>query len=181
MTRRNIELALLCVAAPIIVLLFGMLAANQSGALNLQTLGVPLGLFGAFIIAHITVRKLAPGADPAILPIAFALSGIGIAFVTRIAPYSDNTGIAVNQVVWLFVGIACMIAVLALSKNLEKLAHFQIIPMIVGFALLLSPLVPFLGQEIYGSRIWLSIGGFSFQPGEIAKIVIVLFLAAYLA
>ena len=181
MTRRAIELVLLCIAAPVIVLLFAMMAINQGLTLDLNTLGVPVGLFAVFIIAHIATRKLSPDADPAILPIAFALSGIGISFVTRIAPYSANTGIAINQVIWLFLGVVCMIAVLAISRNLDKIANYKYILMLLGFALLLSPLVPGLGQEIYGSRIWLHIAGFSFQPGEIAKIVIVLFLAGYLA
>lgn len=181
MTRRSLELVLLCIAAPLIVLLFALLDINQGLELNLSTLGVPVGLFAAFIIAHIAARKLSPGADPAILPISFVLSGIGIAFVTRIAPYNQNTDIAVNQVMWLFIGVACMIIVLAVSRNLDKIANFKYTLMIVGFALLLSPLIPGLGQEIYGSRIWLHIAGFSFQPGEIAKIVIVLFLAGYLA
>lgn len=181
MSRRSIELILLCVAAPVIVLLFAMMAVNQGQSLNMNTLGVPIGLFAVFIVAHIAVRKLAPGADPALLPIAFSLSGIGVAFITRIAPYSDNPNIGINQVVWLFVGVICMIAVLAIVRNPDKFAKYKYTLMIVGFALLLSPLVPGLGQEIYGSQIWLHIAGFSFQPGEIAKIVIVLFLAGYLA
>ncbi|WP_232050909.1 FtsW/RodA/SpoVE family cell cycle protein [Arabiibacter massiliensis] len=176
MTRRNIELVLLCVAAPLVALLFAMLAINEGQALNVNTLGVPAGIFGAFVIAHLAARKFAPGADPALLPIAFALSGIGIAFVTRLAP-----DLAVNQLLWLFVGVACMILVLVMFRNLDKVANYKYTLMIVGFLLLLSPLIPGLGQEIYGSRIWLGIGKFSFQPGEIAKIVIVLFLAGYLA
>ena len=176
MKRRNIELVLLCVAAPLVVLLFAMIALNQGQALNMNTLGVPVGIFVAFIIAHIAVRRFAPGADPAILPLAFALSGIGIAFVTRLAPK-----LAVNQVMWLFVGVACMVVVLVIIRNLDKIANYKYTFMIVGFLLLLSPLLPVIGTENYGSRIWLSIAGFSFQPGEIAKIVIVLFLAGYLA
>ena len=82
---------------------------------------------------------------------------------------------------WLFVGVACMVLVLVFVRNLDKVANYKYTLMIVGFLLLLSPLVPGLGQEIYGSRIWLHIGSYSFQPGEIAKIVIVLFLAGYLA
>ena len=176
MTRRNLELVLLCVAAPLVVLLFAMIALNQGQALNMNTLGVPAGIFVAFVIAHIATRRFAPGADPALLPIAFALSGIGIAFVTRLAP-----DLAVNQVMWLFLGVAFMVLVLAFVRNLDKVANYKYTLMIAGFLLLLSPLVPGLGQEIYGSRIWLSLGGFSFQPGEIAKIIIVLFLAGYLA
>ena len=176
MTRRNIELVLLCVAAPIVVLLFAMLAVNQGLALNATTLGGPIGIFVAFIIAHLATRKFAPKADPAILPIVFALSGIGICFVERLAP-----NLAMNQVMWLFLGVAFMVLVMALVRNLDKVANYKYTLMIVGFLLLLSPLVPGLGQEIYGSRIWLGIGKFSFQPGEIAKIAIVLFLAGYLA
>lgn len=176
MTRRNVELVLLLVAAPVVALLFAMIAINQGLALNMNTLGVPAAIFVAFVIAHLAVRKFASGADPALLPISFALSGIGIAFVTSLAP-----DLAVGQVMWLFVGVACMVLVLVLVRNLDKLASYKYTFMIVGFLLLLSPLVPGLGQEIYGSRIWLSIGSYSFQPGEIAKIVIVLFLAGYLA
>lgn len=176
MTRRNIELLLLCAAAPLVILLFALLAVTQGDTLGLKTLGVPAGIFVAFILAHLAARKFAPGADPAILPICFALASIGIAFVTRLAP-EEATG----QVVFLFVGVACMVAVLILLKNLDKLAEYKYTLMIVGFLLLLSPMIPGLGQELYGSRIWLSLGPFSFQPGEIAKVVIVLFLAGYLA
>ena len=176
MTRRNLELILLCVAAPIVILLFVMLALNQGAHLGLTTLGVPIGLFAAFIAAHVATRFLAPDADPAILPIVFALSGIGIAFVTRLAP-----NLAANQVIWLFVGVGAMVVTLIVSRNLEKLANFKYTLMLIGFVLLLSPLLPVIGTEHYGSRIWLSFGPFSFQPGELAKIVIVLFVAGYLA
>ncbi len=181
MTRRNIELVLLCIAAPLVILMFAMLAVNEGQALDLQTLGVPLGLFAAFVVSHIATRKLAPEADPAILPIGFALSGIGIAFITRIAPFSDSPNMAINQVVWLFVGVVLMILVMAFLKNPDRLANYKYTLAIAGVVLLLSPMIPGLGQEIYGSRIWLHIGGFSFQPGELAKIIIVLFLAGYLA
>lgn len=177
MTRRNIELILLIVAAPVVVLPFAMLALNDGQALTANTLGVPLGIFAAFIVAHLSVRKFAPGADPAILPLSFALSGIGIAFVTRLAP-----NVAARQVMWLFLGVACMVAVLALLRNVDKLANYKYTLMIAGFILLLSPMLPLIGQEVNGSRIWLGIPGvISFQPGELAKIAIVLFLAGYLA
>ena len=181
MTRRNIELILLLVASPLVILMFAMLAINEGQALNMQTLGVPVGIFGAFIVAHIATRILAPEADPAILPISFALSGIGIAFITRVAPFSDSPNMAINQVVWLFLGVVLMIAIMAFLRNPDRLANYKYTLAIVGVILLLSPMIPGIGQEIYGSRIWLHVGGFSFQPGEIAKIIIVLFLAGYLA
>ena len=169
--RRNIELILLCVAAPLVVLPFAMLALNDGQALTMNTLGVPLGIFVAFVLAHLSVRKFAPGADPAILPLAFALSGIGIAFITRLAP-----DLAMRQVMWLFLGVVCMVVVLALLRNVDRLANYKYTLMIAGFVLLLSPMLPLVGQEINGSRIWLGIPGvISFQPGEIAKIAIAAF------
>ncbi len=176
MTRRNTELLLLILAAPLVILLYAMIVVNQGASLDVNTLGVPLGIFCAFALAHLAVRKWAPGADPAILPISFALSGIGIAFITRLAP-----DLAIKQLMWLYAGIICMVLVLVFIKNIDKVANYKYTLMVAGFLLLLSPMVPGLGQEIYGSRIWLSLGPFSFQPGELAKILIVLFLAGYLA
>ena len=176
MTRRNIELALLCIAAPLAILLFAMIALNQGEQLGWASLGVPVGIFACFVVAHLAIRRFAPGADPAILPISFALSSIGIAFVTRLAP-----DLAIRQVGWLFLGILFMVLVIVFMRNMDKTANYKYTLMIVGLILLLSPLLPGIGNEIYGSRIWLSVGGFSFQPGEIAKILIVLFLAGYLA
>lgn len=176
MTRRNIELILLCVAAPLVVLPFAMLAINEGQALNETTLGVPVGIFVAFVVAHLAVRKWAKDADPAILPLTFAISGIGITFVTRLAP-----DLAMRQVMWLFLGVFCMVLVLIFVRNVDKLANYKYTLLLLGLLLFLSPLLPGIGHEEYGSRIWLKLGSFSFQPGELAKILIVLFLAGYLA
>lgn len=182
MTRRNVELLLLIVAAPLVILMFAMMVLSGAGseegfqALSFNTLGVPIGIFLAFLLAHFAIRKLAPNADPALLPITFALSGIGIAFVTRLAPAA-----ATRQLIWMFLGVAALVLVLLLVRKLDRLSNYKYTLMIVGVLLLLSPMLPGIGEEINGSRLWLSIGGFSFQPGELAKIFIVLFLAAYLA
>ena len=82
-SRRNTELFLLIAAAFPVTLLYAMYVVFTGTALTFGTLAVPIGLFVAFAAAHIAVRLLAPGADPAILPVVFALSGIGITFVTR--------------------------------------------------------------------------------------------------
>jgi peptidoglycan glycosyltransferase len=164
----------LLAASAVIILLFVLAILNSGQPLTLRTLAVPLGLFVAFIISHLAVRWLAPNADPALLPLAFVLSGIGIAFVMRLAP-----SLAERQVIWLFMGIGAMIVVLLLVKSLRRLGQYKYTIMIVGLVLLLLPAL--IGVERMGSKIWLSFAGFSFQPGEIAKVLIVLFLAAYLA
>jgi len=174
MGRRNTELFLLCLGAVPVILLYAMYVVNDNVALSLSTLAVPIGLFVAFAMAHVAIRRLAPGADPAILPIVFVLSGIGITFVTRLAPSEAN-----GQVVWLFLSVVAMIAALFFVRNLDDLAHYKYTLGVIGVALLLLPML--VGTEIYGSKLWIFIGPFSFQPGELAKILIVLFLAFYLA
>lgn len=74
-----------------------------------------------------------------------------------------------------------MIATLAVVRNLDKLANYKYTLMIVGILLLLSPMLPVIGYESGGGQLWLRFGSFSFQPGELAKILIVFFIAAYLA
>jgi peptidoglycan glycosyltransferase len=164
----------LLAASPAVILLFILAIMNDGQPLTFQTLAVPLGLFAAFLASHLAIRKLAPNADPALLPITFALSGIGIAFVMRLSPV-----LAQRQILWLFLAIAAMVATLLLVPSIKRLARYKYTLMLLGIILLLLPAV--IGTEILGSKIWLSFFGFSFQPGEIAKILIVLFLAGYLA
>ena len=174
MSRRTTELLLLIASAFPVVLLYAMYVITSGAALSFQTLAVPLGLFAAFAAAHIAVRIFAPGADPAILPVVFALSGIGITFVTRLAPE-----MAMSQLLYLFVGVALMVGTLAVVKNLDMVKRYKYTLGAIGILLLVLPM--FIGTEIYGSKLWIKIGSFQFQPGEFAKVFIVLFLAGYLA
>lgn len=174
MSRRTTELLLLIAAAFPVTLLYAMYVVTTGAALSFQTLAVPLGLFAAFAAAHIGVRIFAPGADPAILPIVFTLSGIGITFVTRLQPDAS-----LGQVIYLFLGVALMVGTLAVVKNLEVVKRYKYVLGFAGIILLVLPM--FIGTEIYGSKLWIKIGGFQFQPGEFAKVLIVLFLAGYLA
>lgn len=174
MSRRTTELLLLIAAAFPVTLLYAMYVVTTGAALSFQTLAVPLGLFAAFAAAHIGVRIFAPGADPAILPIVFTLSGIGITFVTRLQPDAS-----LGQVIFLFLGVALMVGTLAVVKNLEVIKRYKYVLGIAGIILLVLPM--FIGTEIYGSKLWIKIGSFQFQPGEFAKVLIVLFLAGYLA
>ena len=174
MSRRTTELFLLLAASPIIILLFVLAIINDGRPLTLETLAVPIGLFLAFTVSHLAIRKLAPNADSGLLPITFLLSGIGIAFVMRLAPE-----LATRQIIWLFVAIAAMVLTLLVVPSVRKLGSYKYLLMLAGIILLLLP--AFIGTEHYGSKIWLNFGGFSFQPGELAKVLVVLFLAGYLA
>ena len=173
-TRRNTELLLLVFAAVPVTLLYAMYLVNMSVELSLSSLSVPLGLFGAFAVAHLAIRRLAPGADPAILPITFVLSGIGISFVTRLAP-----PMASSQLMWLFVAVAAMVVTLVAVPSIDDLAEYKYTIGAAGVFLLVLPML--VGTEHGGSKLWITFGSYSFQPGELAKVLIALFLAFYLA
>ncbi len=173
-SRRSTELLLLLATAPVVLLIFGLVTAQATEAFSPRDLTVPAGLIAAFLGAHIAVRFLAPAADPVLLPLTALLSGIGIAYVTRLDAASGE-----QQVIWLFVGVAAMVGTLIAVPSLERIARYKYTIMLVGLTLLVLPSI--IGVEINGAQLWLRIGGMSFQPGEVAKVLIVLFLAAYLA
>ncbi|MBS3956914.1 MAG: FtsW/RodA/SpoVE family cell cycle protein [Clostridiales bacterium] len=173
-TRRHTELLLLLAAAPVVLLVFGLVNARAAATIGFADLAVPAGLVAAFLGAHLAVRLLAPAADPVLLPLAALLSGIGLAFVTRLDPELGS-----RQLVWLLVSIGAMVATLAAVRSLERASRFKYTIMLVALALLVLPTL--IGVEVNGARLWLRFAGLSFQPGEVAKVLIVVFLAAYLA
>jgi cell division protein FtsW (lipid II flippase) len=134
--------------------------------------------------AHVAVRRLAPNADPVLLPVAAVLNGLGYVFIAGL-PDGPNMPsgemLARQQAVWTLVGIAAFVATLVLVRRPRDLERYRYTFALIGLGLLLLPLVPGVGREINGSRIWVSLGPVNFQPGEVAKVVLALFFAAYLA
>ncbi len=173
---RTTELLLLVAAAPAVLLVFGLVHASKGGALTWFDFAVPAALLVAFVVAHLSLRFLAPYADPIILPVVALLTGIGLAFVTRL-----DAKLAASQVVWVFAGVAALVITLAGVPSLERIARYKYTLMLGGVVLLVLPLVPGIGHEVNGAQLWLRLGPLTFQPSEIAKILIVVALAAYLA
>ena len=134
-----------------------------------------LSLF--YVGAHLVVRKTAPQADPLILPLAAVLNALGLAAVYRLSP--EEFGPA--QITWTVVGIGCFVATLLIVREFEALSRYKYILGFAGVALLLLPLAPGIGATINGARLWVALGPLSFQPGELAKVCLVSFFAAYLA
>jgi peptidoglycan glycosyltransferase len=173
-SRRTIELMLLLAAALPVLLVFALAAGAERGTLAPSDFLVPAGLLLAFGAAHLAVRRFAPGADPVLLPVTALLSGIGLAMVARLDP-----SLAGAQTLWLLAGVAVLCAALAFIPSLETLARYKYTIMLAALVLLLAPAL--IGTEINGAKLWLRIGSLSFQPAELAKILLVVFLAAYLA
>jgi cell division protein FtsW (lipid II flippase)/cell division protein FtsI/penicillin-binding protein 2 len=176
--RRNTEALLLAAATPIVLLVFALVHGATRGDVQAADLLVPAGLLLAFGLAHLAARRFAPGADPALLPLAAVLCGLGLAVLTRLDA-ADGGSLAPAQALWLLAGIAALVATLVLVPSLERLARFKYSIMLLALTLLLLPAV--VGREINGARLWIRFAGLSFQPAEVAKILMVLFLAAYLA
>ncbi|MGO4783603.1 FtsW/RodA/SpoVE family cell cycle protein [Cryobacterium sp. W22_MBD10_FK3] len=181
---RNLELFLLIIACGINL---GAVVLVQLGALGrIDTTLVLLGasLSGLVFAMHVVLRFVAREADPFILPIATLLNGIGIAMIYRIDIANEESGwasAAVRQTVWSGLAIACALAVILIIRNHRVLFRYTYVAGFVGVALLLLPLVPGLGREVSGARVWIGFGSFAtFQPGEIAKIALAVFFAGYL-
>jgi peptidoglycan glycosyltransferase len=133
-------------------------------------------LLGVLVGAHVVMRKLAPGADSTLLPLAILLNGLGYVMIARL---SDR--LAGLQTTWTFVGVAAFALTLIVVRRVNDLVRFKWIFFAVGAGLLLLPVVPGLGFSSGGARIWVSVGPINFQPGEFAKLALALFFAAYLA
>src|SRR5690606_2064425 len=135
-----------------------------------------LGVILALLIgAHIANRRLVPAADPLLLPLAALLNGIGYVFIARI-----NGDLAGLQASWTAVSIVGYVATLIVVRDVRALQRYRYTFGLIGVVLLVMPLLPVIGREYFGSRIWVSIGPVNFQPGEFAKIALALFLAGYL-
>jgi cell division protein FtsW (lipid II flippase) len=125
------------------------------------------------------VRLTAPYADPVLLPVATALNGLGLAMIYRI-DLASLTSHSTRQLLWTTVGVVLFAGVLVGLRDHRRLQAYTYTFGLAAIVLLLLPLVPGLGTEINGARIWIGIGGFSFQPGEVAKVALVIFFAGYL-
>ncbi|NEB79700.1 FtsW/RodA/SpoVE family cell cycle protein [Streptomyces sp. SID14478] len=190
-SRRNTELALLAFAVVIPVFAYANVGLAIDGSLPAGLLGYGLGLGLLAGVAHLVVRKFAAYADPLLLPLATLLNGLGLVVIWRLdqsdrlqrlgkLAYGAFSPSAPKQLLYSAIGIALFVAVLMFLKDHRILQRYTYISMVGAIILLLLPLVPGLGQNIFGAKIWIHIGGFSIQPGEFAKIVIAIFFAGYL-
>ena len=118
---------------------------------------------------------LAPTADPALFPSAALLAGIGFAVIYRLAP-----GQSAEQASWLAIGLCAFALTLAFVRDHRKLDGYTYTIGLVGVGLLLLPILPGLGREINGARVWIGLGPLTFQPAELGKVLIAIFLASYL-
>jgi cell division protein FtsW (lipid II flippase) len=180
---RNLELLLVLFAC---IIVGGSIALVQLGALGridptVLIIGASLGVLA--LAMHVVLRFVASEADPFILPLITVLNGLGIAEILRLDISRKVSGwesSGIRQIAWTAMAMLIAIAVILLIRNHRVLQRYRYVAMFVGIALLLLPMLPVIGETVNGARLWIRIGSFSFQPGELAKIALAIFFAGYL-
>ena len=173
--RRNSELALLILAILLAVGAYALVGLGLDGEVPVGLAGYGMLLVGGYVFAHLCVRWLAPQADPVFLPTAVLLAGLGFAVIYRL-----DASLAGAQTLWLLFGLGLFALTLLLVKDHRQLDHFTYTIGLLGILMLLLPLAPGIGRTVRGARLWVGIGPLQFQPAEIGKVLLVIFLASYL-
>lgn len=173
--RRRTELGLVLLAGLFTAAALTLASLGKIGEPPPGILGFGAAVLALLVLAHLAVRRLAPHADPVILPMALLLNGLGYVMIARL-----DERLAGLQAVWSAVGIAAFAGTLVVVRRVRDLERYRYTFLVVGLGLLLLPLVPGVGRNINGARIWIRLGPVGFQPGELAKIVLALFFASYL-
>ncbi|HTX01187.1 MAG TPA: FtsW/RodA/SpoVE family cell cycle protein, partial [Acidimicrobiales bacterium] len=182
--RRRSELGLLIVGAVVVLAAeilasFGVQSRTGSGALSLpdHLAELALGVAAFGVAVNFVNRRLAPDADPVMLPIVLVLNGLGFVMIQRIGSADSRPS---AQLEWSVLGVAAYALTLLVVRRTRDLERYRYLLAVLAFLLLVSPLLPKVGESINGARLWLHIGStIEFQPVEIAKILLVIFFASY--
>jgi cell division protein FtsW (lipid II flippase) len=190
-TRRNAELVLLVFAVLLVVAAEAIVEATRDGHLSSRLVTYAAVPIVIGVITHLVIRRVAPYADPLLLPIVVLLNGLGLVMIHRLdlglkqeAVQNGDTfagAAAPTQVVWTAIGVAVFVALILIVRDHRLLARYAYTIGLAGLVLLILPaLLPARFSEVNGAKIWIRVAGFSIQPGEFAKILLTIFGAAYL-
>jgi cell division protein FtsW (lipid II flippase) len=144
--------------------------------LSTGSLGYAVLFFALYLAAHVVTRLTVPLADPYLLPLAGLLTAIGLTEIYRLGPRD-----AFKQGLWIVIGVAVFAGTLVwLRGDYRRIESYKYLFGLSALVLLFLPLAPVIGQSVNGARLWVHVGGMQFQPGELGKIALIVFLAAYL-
>jgi cell division protein FtsW (lipid II flippase) len=181
--RRNVELVLLLLAIAIVLMAYLNVGLAMDGKFPPDLIRYGFGLTVLSLGFHMVLRWKASYADPLMLPIATLLNGLGLVMIHRLDVGNGYTGsrlLEPKQLIWSALAVLIAAGVIIVLRDHRQLRRFTYTAMALGLGMLLLPLVPGIGRNINGSRIWIGLGPMSFQPGEVAKIMLVIFFAGYL-
>jgi cell division protein FtsW (lipid II flippase) len=173
---RSTELVLLILAWIIVGAFYVLASLGAKGKMPPRLFAFLAVVILTTLAMHLAIRWLAPRASQVLLPIATLLNGIGYVEISRWNPVYAG-----YQAVWYLISAAGLVATLFLVRHVRDLDRYRYLTLLGAFFLLVSPLIPHFGQSINGARLWVAIGRLSFQPVEIAKILLAFFFASYFA
>jgi cell division protein FtsW (lipid II flippase) len=176
MSVRNRELLNLVVVGILTGLGFASVYIVRQSTVDASSLSYAGFFFALYLLAHMAARIAVPNADPYLLPLAGLLTAIGVTEIYRL-----GEGDALRQSLWIVIGVGLFAAtLLVLRRDYRKLESYKYLFGIGSILLLMLPAVPGLGTTVNGARLWVHVGSLQFQPGEFAKLALIVFLAGYL-
>ncbi|WKV16109.1 FtsW/RodA/SpoVE family cell cycle protein [Janibacter limosus] len=179
---RNVELLLTALAIGVVILAYINVSVAESGTVPTDLLGHTGILAAIALTVHLVLRWRASFADPIILPIVTLLNGIGPVMIHRLdlaAGRDFGSGPALRQLIWTGLGVAIAPRPCSSLRDHRVLRRFTYTAGLAALVFIALPLSP-LGHSVYGAKIWIKLGAFTFQPAEIAKILLAVFFAGYL-
>lgn len=190
-TRRNTELLLLGFAVFVVVAAEAAVEGTWYGHFSSHLLSYAAVPLAAGLVTHLVIRRVAPYADPLLLPVVVLLNGLGLVMIHRLdlglKQRADEFGTsfdgaaAPTQVVWTALGVSVFVTLIVVIRDYRILQRYAYTVALLGLFLLLVPSVlPARFSEVNGARIWIRVAGFSIQPGEFAKVLLTIFGASYL-
>src|SRR5256712_7848496 len=172
---RFTELSLLLWVAALAITGFVAVLATETSSFNPTAVVVPAISLVLMLSLHVFLVGIRFRGDQILLPIAAGLTAIGLVLVQRLA--SD---LLLQQLSWSIIAAGAFAATIVVPRDLTALARYKWTWALLGVLLLIAPLLPLIGREINGARIWIKVGPGSIEPWEAVKILLVIFFAAYL-
>lgn len=161
----------------------GHLLVDWAGSQQLQPATITRFVVFVLLVAglHLTASRVLKHANAILLPAIVGLVGIGMVMIHRI-DVAQTGGLANAQLLWFAFACAAFVLTVVFGRLLAPLAGYPHLLLGATVFLLVLPLFPPLSAGVInGARLWIDVFGMRFQPGEAAKLTLVLFLAAYLA
>jgi cell division protein FtsW (lipid II flippase) len=175
-SARNRELINLIGVAVLTGVGFASVYISRQDVISGASLSYGIFFLALYLVAHLVTRFAVPHADPYLLPMAGLFTALGVTEIYRL-----NPGDAFRQGLWVVIGLGAFAATLILlRRDYRLLESYKYLCGLGAVVLLALPALPVIGERVNGSRLWVHFGSLRFQPGELAKILLIVFLAGYL-
>jgi cell division protein FtsW (lipid II flippase) len=141
-----------------------------------RSLGAPwiCGLLAVLAIVWVALQPVSTTRDDTLPALAIAIAALGVLLVARLSP-----DLAAKQMLWLGFSLALALAAGPAFTRFRVLSAYTYVWIVVTAVLFV--LLALFGQEVNGAKLWIRIGGVQFEPVEVIKLLVVLFMASYLA